>query len=99
MPISKRVNTTKKNISNNISKNLGIPKAYSEKILNDTIDILIQISKFNSIVKIKNFGTFYKLHKLKRMGRNPKNRKAHEISERKTISFKASTYLKNKINK
>ena len=98
MIISKRNNTTKKDIANNISKNLGIPKTYAEKILNDTISILTQMCKLNTIIKIKNFGTFKKVHKHKRIGRNPKNKKVYEIKERKIISFKQSTRIRNKIN-
>ena len=49
-------------------------------------------------VKITGFGTFKKLNKKSRMGRNPKTGKVYEIKARNTVSFYPSKKTKNLIN-
>ena len=49
-------------------------------------------------VKIAKFGTFTLRKKNQRIGRNPKTSKEATITARKIVRFKASKYLKNKIN-
>jgi Bacterial nucleoid DNA-binding protein len=49
-------------------------------------------------VGIKNFGTFKTINKRERKGRNPKNKKIYKISERRTLSFRVSKKLNDKIN-
>ena len=46
---------------------------------------------------IKNFGKFSLKLKKARVGRNPKTKEKFTISERLSISFKASSFLKSKI--
>jgi integration host factor subunit alpha len=93
-----RANTHKKNIINNISFKIGLPTTYISKIIDDIILILIFNVGTSRKLKVKNFGTFFLRKKNKRMGRNPKNKINHVISERKVITFKPAESLKNKIN-
>ena len=48
-------------------------------------------------VKITGFGTFSVRDKKERIGRNPKTLKETMISPRKSITFRASNILKNRI--
>jgi len=98
MEKNKRDNLKKQDIAKNIYLKSGISSSYASKFLEDTISILISGLKRDGVLKIKQFGSFNILFKKKRMGRNPKNNKSYEISKRRTISFKASDYLKKKIN-
>jgi len=98
MQKNKRDNLTKKDISKNIYLKSGISSLYANKFLEDTINILISGLKKNNLLKINKFGSFKILSKNRRIGRNPKNNEQHEISERKIVSFKASDFLKKKIN-
>ena len=98
MEKNKRDNLKKKDISNTIHSNFGISSSYASKFLDDTINILISGLKNSGILKINKFGSFKVKYKKKRIGRNPNNNQIHEISSRKTISFKISNFLKNKIN-
>ena len=98
MEKNKRDNLTKKDIANTKYSYFGVSTLYARKILDDTINILIAGLKKNGTLKINKFGSFKVKYKKKRTGRNPKNKQMHEISSRKIISFKISTYLKNKIN-
>ena len=91
-------NIIKKDISKNIFKNFGSSLNFSDKFIDQTIDILITELINSNSVKIKNFGVFKILNKKERIGRNPKTKIEHTIKSRKVVSFKASSYLKNKIN-
>jgi integration host factor subunit alpha len=93
-----RDNISKKNIINNIFNEIGVPINYAAKLVDDLILILIENINAKKKIKIKNFGTFFLLKKKKRIGRNPKNKIDHIISERNVISFKISNELKNKLN-
>ena len=61
-------------------------------------NIFKKLLKEEKKLNLKNIGTFKILNKSKRIGRNPKTGEYHLISERKSLSFKASESLKNKIN-
>ena len=92
-----RNNTHKKEISNNISNKTGLPSSYTKKIIDDMISIIISNIVIQKIFKVKNFGTFSLIKKNKRIGRNPKSKIDHEISERNVITFKAAEHFKNKM--
>ena len=94
----KETSLKKKNITSAVNKEIGLPSLYADKLINDIFNILIENLKNDEILKIKNFGTFKILNKNKRVGRNPKNNKLYEISERNVATFKTSNYLKKKIN-
>ena len=92
-------NFTRKDLSNKIYKNLGFSKNLSSKIIDDFFETLIsEITKSHKI-KISSFGTFSVLHKKERIGRNPKTKIETKILSRKIIKFKASSLLKEKINR
>ena len=94
----KRENLSKKQICQELNKKFGLPKPYIENFFNDTIELLIKTLKNDEIIKIDNLGTFKKIKKKKRFGRNPKTKVEYEIKQRNTVSFKASNILKKKIN-
>tara|TARA_B110000967_G_scaffold208979_1_gene263140 strand:- start:8632 stop:8946 length:315 start_codon:yes stop_codon:yes gene_type:complete len=97
--LNKRDNLKKESISKNITSSLGLPNLYSIKILNDIIQLLISNLRSGKEMKIKNFGTFLLSNKKKRIGRNPKNNKKYNISERVVAIFKISNNLKARVNK
>ena len=97
--ISSRNHIKKKNIVRNIFLNLGISAAYSAKITNDLIKILILSLYHERKIKIKNFGTFSLQKKNKRIGINPISKKKHEIKARIVATFKAAKELNLSINK
>ena len=88
----------KKILSKKIYNEIGISQAYNEIITNDLIFILKAIIKDGKL-NIKNFGTFKILNKKERIGRNPKTKKIYTIEARKSISFKTSQKMNDKINK
>ena len=84
-------NLTKEDICISLSKKKGYSVLYSKKIINNLIEILIYEIKANSF-NLKNIGTFKILNKKERIGRNPRTK------ARKTLVFKPSTNLSQKIN-
>ena len=94
----KRSNISKDEILKTINNSLGTPLSLSEKILNETLNIIIDGLNSENIVKIKGFGTFKILNKKSRIGRNPKTGKTHLIDARKTVSFYPSKNFKKVIN-
>tara|TARA_B100000965_G_C19239286_1_gene603630 strand:- start:44 stop:346 length:303 start_codon:yes stop_codon:yes gene_type:complete len=98
MSQNKSTNLTKKNISNNLNTSFGTSKSKIDKITQDIIESFIEILLSENKINITNFGKFILKNKKKRVGRNPKTGKLHEISERKVVNFKVSQLLNKKIN-
>ena len=92
-------NLTKEILAENINRQFGLTKSFSEKLINSLIFHLTNTVKTDKILKIKNFGTFRILNKKERIGRNPKTKEKFVISKRSVIVFKTSKSLNNKLNK
>ena len=91
-------NFTRKDLSENIFKNLGFSKNFSSTIVDDFFETLIDYIIKSNKVKITSFGTFEVINKRERIGRNPKTKVEAKISSRKVIKFKPSIIFKNNIN-
>ena len=91
-------NFTRKDLSNNIFKELGFSKNFSLEIVDNFFETLVQhLVKFNKL-KISSFGTFEVISKKERIGRNPKTKVVAKITSRKVVKFKPSLIFKKKIN-
>ena len=91
-------NVTKKDISKSIYSKFGTSEKTISLFVNNIFNIFKKLLKEEKKLNLKNIGTFKILNKSKRIGRNPKTGEYHLISERKSLSFKVSESLKNKIN-
>ena len=98
MKKNKRNNVNKKNLSNEIHSKLGYSSRFIENFIDQIITIISQGLKNNKKLKIKNLGSFLVKRKKARSGRNPRTKEIHTISERNSISFKASLLLIKKLN-
>ena len=85
-------------ISNIIKNNTGFSQPLSKKITEDLLDIIKENIKKGGL-HFKNFGSFKILHKDKRVGRNPKTNEKYIITARKSIGFKPSKNIINRLNK
>ena len=94
-----RINLTKEEIVNSIYMQIGYSKKISENLLEDFFEIIFNSLKKNNTVKIAKFGTFHVRFKKSRIGRNPKTKEEHMISDRVVVSFKASKKILEFINK
>jgi integration host factor subunit alpha len=89
---------TKTQIVESIAEQNGFPKNQSSKI----VVILLEIIKFSlesgDDVLISGFGKFCVKEKRERKGRNPATGEDMMLRPRKTVTFKCSGKLKDKIN-
>ena len=92
-------NVNRKALANKIYQNIGFSKIISQNIVNDIFYIIMSSFKENEKIKITSFGTFLKKRKKDRIGRNPKTKEKKIISARNVITFKASNFFKDEINK
>ena len=89
---------TKKDLINKLSESIGYSKIFSDKLVNDLIEIIVQNIKSGNF-HLKNVGSFKLIFKKERIGRNPKTKEEFIISPRKQISFILSKEITNKLNK
>ena len=87
----------KKDIANNISNKAQISFNTSKDILNSFIR-LVKNNSYNKTVKLSKFGTFVMRKTPKRVGRNPKTNKVHDISQRTKLTLKVANKVRNILN-
>jgi integration host factor subunit alpha len=97
MKVNSTVNLTKKEIVFDLQKKTGLSNLFLKTVVEDLIETIKASVKENNL-NIKNFGTFKLISKKERIGRNPKTKKLHKINSRKSVSFYASKFLKEKLN-
>lgn len=90
-------NLGKKYLANILKKKTGYSLLFSQKLIDDFLDI-IKFKIKDNIINLKNFGSFKTIYKKKRIGRNPKTKEIFEISSRKSVKFIVSKNLQKKIN-
>ena len=93
-----RTNLTKKDLINAVYMQLGFSKQISENLIDDFLLMIITTLKFESKLKISNFGTFSIRSKKSRVGRNPMTKEEKIIKERDVVLFKASKDFKELVN-
>ena len=85
---------TKAELIEKIAKDAGIPKTTAKIAFDATIDGIKQgLKKRNSKVTLVGFGTFKKVYRKTRMGRNPQTGEKMKIKGRNAITFKPSRTL------
>ncbi len=90
---------TRVQIRRSIQKTLDLPIKDSNAILEGILSSCVSLLKdADESIKIFSFGTFLIHHKKKRMGRNPQTKEDKVILPRRSISFRASATLKDRIN-
>ena len=87
----------KNDIIETLCKKTGYSQAFSKKIIDDLIVVLINNIKFGKLT-LKNIGSFKIINKKERIGRNPKTKEQFIISARKTISFIPSKKILKDLN-
>ena len=76
-----------------------LKKSELDQILEVIIQTIIEGTKNNRSIELRNFGRFSpKIIKARNNARNPKTQEIIETIEKKSISFKMSNDLKNEIN-
>ena len=90
---------TRNDLTEAVYREIGLSRTESailvEEVLNEVIDTLEK----GENVKIAGFGSFTLRDKPTRMGRNPKTGEEVPIEPRRVLSFRASSMLKDRLNK
>ena len=84
---------------NAISEKIGTSKRATENTLNAILEIIAEELKNGEKVNLIGFGSFETRKKAARKGRNPQTNEEIRIPASTAPAFKASTTLKDKINK
>ena len=81
-----------------MAKDAKISKAAAGKTLDSFMDgVTRALKKRNGKVTLVGFGTFKKVYRKTRKGRNPQTGERIKIKGRNTVTFKAGKTLKDKI--
>lgn len=81
-----------------IAENTGVTKADAEKVFNATFELFKDELSNGNKVSVAGFGTFKISERAAREGRNPQTGETIHIKASKSVSFKAGTELKSKLN-
>jgi DNA-binding protein HU-beta len=76
----------------------GIPVRDVEKIVDSFLEVITLSLTLDEDVSIRNFGKFEVRHRSEVTRRNPKTGEPVEVPAKKAVGFKASPWLKNRIN-
>ena len=85
---------TKAEMVEKIAKDAGVSKAAAGKAYDSFLDCITSgLKKRDSRVTLVGFGTFKKIYRKTRMGRNPQTGEKIKIKGKNAITFKASKSL------
>ena len=81
-----------------VAEKTGMTKKDAERVVNATVDTIIQNLSKGEKVQISGFGNFEVKAREARVGRNPRTKEAIEIPATRLPVFKASKVLKDTIS-
>ena len=87
----------KDDIVHNIATNIKIERSLAKRLIESILKHIKESLASGGRVMISGFGDFKVTHKKARMGRNPKTKTEHEISERKVVVFSPSKVLRKEM--
>ena len=88
---------TKKDIVLKISEETGLKQIDVKKVVQRTLDHIVDALSKGHVVELRNFGVFKVKSRKSRIGRNPKTGATVPIPERKVVSFKVGMVMKKKV--
>lgn len=89
---------TRSDLAEAITEEFQVTKFEALDFIEEVLDEIAKALVEEGMVKLVGFGTFTVRDKNARMGRNPRTKEEAFIAQRKSLSFKASTILKKKVN-
>lgn len=88
---------TKKDIVVKIADETGIKQIEVKKVVQGTLDHIIESLARGETVELRNFGIFKVKSRRGRMGRNPRTGESVPIPEKKVVTFKTGLVMKEKV--
>lgn len=88
----------KQELSNYLSSKTNLPKSQCLNIIDHTFDAISGALKKGQDVRLIGFGTWKKMKRKARTGRNPQTGKAIKIAARNVVKFSTGSELFDMIN-
>jgi len=88
---------TKKDIVMKISNETNLTQIDVKKIVQRTLDTILEALERGETVELRNFGVFKVKNRRGRLGRNPRTGQEVQVPEKKVVVFKPGMVLKNKV--
>jgi integration host factor subunit alpha len=88
----------KEDIIREVMKEINLERSKAKHLIESLLKIVKGTLASGEDVLISGFGQFQVRHKKTRMGRNPKTKEEHEISERKVVTFYPSKVMRKEIS-
>ena len=88
---------TKKDIVLRITDATGIKQVDVKRIVQKTLDVIVESLIRNEKVELRNFGVFKIKERKARFGRNPRTGESVPVPPRKVVVFKPGLEMKQKI--
>jgi nucleoid DNA-binding protein len=88
---------TKKDIVMKIADQTGIKQIDVKRVVQMTLDIIVESLTGAETVELRNFGIFKVKSRKGRIGRNPKTGESVQIPEKKVVTFKPGMVMKEKV--
>ncbi|MBI4387798.1 MAG: integration host factor subunit beta [Candidatus Omnitrophica bacterium] len=88
---------TKKDIVMKISNEINLTQIDVKKIVQRTLDTVLEALERGETVELRNFGVFKVKNRRGRIGRNPRTGQEVQVPEKRVVVFKPGLVLKNKV--
>jgi integration host factor subunit beta len=88
---------TKKDIVMKISNDINLTQIDVKKIVQKTLDSILEALERGETVELRNFGVFKVKTRRGRIGRNPRTGQEVRVPEKRVVVFKPGLVLKTKI--
>ncbi len=88
---------TKKDIVMKISNETNLTQIDVKKIVQRTLDSILEALERGETVELRNFGVFKVKNRRGRLGRNPRTGQEVQVPEKRVVVFKPGLVLKSKV--
>lgn len=87
----------KKELVEAVADEVNLPRKRVEDVISKTLELIQVTTADGESVRLMGFGTFSRVHRQARSGRNPKTGEALEIPEREEPKFSAGAVFKDTV--
>ena len=89
---------TKKDVVNLVKAKTDLSVKTTSEVVDALLEVITEALADGDSVRFTGFGTFSVTERAARTGKNPRTGEVIEIAASKSVSFKAGTSLKDKVN-
>lgn len=88
---------TKKEIAIRIADETEIKQIITKKVIQKTLDAIIDILATGETIELRNFGVFKVKSRKARIARNPRTGETVQVAPKKSVVFKPGLVMKQKV--